>query len=202
MGREMGGRFRRERIYVYLWMIHVKDWQKTTKFCKAIILQLKKKGWGPKNLCLGTVTVEKTLESPLDSKDIKLVNLKENQHWKFIGRTDAIAESLILWPPDSKHRLTRKDHDAGLKAGGEGNGGGWDGWMASLIQWTWAWANSGIWWSTGKQQSTGSEWVRHNWATEQQQNNFQRCSVSFPEKRANFLTPLEERDSISLWNCG
>ena len=160
MGREMGGRLRRERIYVYLWMIHVEVWQKTTKFCKAIILQLKKKkGWGLKNLCLGTVTVEKTLESPLDSKDIKLVNLKENQHWKLIGRTDAIAESLILWPPDSKHRLTRKDHDAGLKAGGEGNGRGLDGWMASLIHWTWASANSGIWWRTGAGSQHIAYWV-------------------------------------------
>ena len=56
---------------------------------------------------------EKTLESPLDSKEIKLVNPKENHHWIFIGGTDAEAEAPIVWPPDAKSRLIRKDPDAG-----------------------------------------------------------------------------------------
>ena len=57
--------------------------------------------------------LEKTLESPLDSKEIKLVNLKGNQSWIFIGRTDAEAESPVLWPPDVKIWLIGKDPDAG-----------------------------------------------------------------------------------------
>ena len=59
------------------------------------------------------VVLEKTLEIPLDSKEIKPVNLKGNQLWIFTGRTDAEAEAPILWPPDAKRRLTRKDPDAG-----------------------------------------------------------------------------------------
>ena len=61
-----------------------------------------KEGWVLKNWIFWIVELEKTLESPLDSKEIKLVNLKGNQPWKFIERTDAEAEALILWPPDVK----------------------------------------------------------------------------------------------------
>ena len=71
-------------------------------------------GWVPKNWCFWTVVLEKTLESPLDSKKIKSVNPKRNQSWKFIGRTDAEAEALILWPPDAKNWLTEKDPNAGI----------------------------------------------------------------------------------------
>ena len=71
-----------------------------------------KKGWVLKNWCLRTVMREYTLESPLDSKEIKLVNLKGNQPWMFIGRTDAEAEVLILWPPDSNSWLIGKDLNA------------------------------------------------------------------------------------------
>ena len=62
---------------------------------------------------LQIVVLEKTLESPLDSKEIKLVNPKGNQPWIFIGRTDAEAEAPILWPPDAKSQLIGKDPDAG-----------------------------------------------------------------------------------------
>ena len=72
-----------------------------------------KEGWAPKNWCFQTVVPEKTLESPLDSKGIEPINTKGNQPWIFIGRTDAEAEALILWPPDSKSWLTGKDPDAG-----------------------------------------------------------------------------------------
>ena len=61
-----------------------------------------KEDWMPKNWCLWTVMLEKTLESPLDCKEIKPVNPKGNQSWLFIGRTDAEAESPTLWPPDMK----------------------------------------------------------------------------------------------------
>ena len=71
-----------------------------------------KEGWMLKKWCFWTVVLEKTLESPLDSKKIKPVNPKGNQSWIFIGRTDVEAEAPILWPPDAKNRLIRKDPDA------------------------------------------------------------------------------------------
>ena len=71
-----------------------------------------KEGWEPKN-CFQTVVFEKTLESPLECKEIKPVNPKENQPLIFIGRTDAEAEAAILWPPDAKSWLIGKDPDAG-----------------------------------------------------------------------------------------
>ena len=87
--------------------------------------------------CFWTVVLEKTLESPLDCKEIQPVNPKGNQSWIFIGRTEAEAETITLWPPDAKTWLIWKDPDAGkrLKAG-EGDDRGWDGWMASPTRWT------------------------------------------------------------------
>ena len=90
--------------------------------CRQILYQLShkgsqkldhKEGWAPRNWCFWTVVLEKILESPLDYKNIKPVNPKGNQSWIFIGRTDANAEAPILWPPDSKNWLVRKDLDAG-----------------------------------------------------------------------------------------
>ena len=72
-----------------------------------------KEGWAPKNWCFQTVVLEKTLESPLDTKEIKPINAKGNQPWKFIGRADAEAEAPILWPPDVKSQLIGKDSDTG-----------------------------------------------------------------------------------------
>ena len=72
-----------------------------------------KERWAPKNWCFWTVVLEKTLESPLDSMEIKLVNPKGNQSWMFIGRTDAEAETPIFWPPDVTKWLIGKDPDAG-----------------------------------------------------------------------------------------
>ena len=72
-----------------------------------------KGSWELKNWCFWTVVLEKTLESPLESKEIKPVDPKGNQSWIFIGRTDAEAEVPILWPPDVKNWLIRKDPDAG-----------------------------------------------------------------------------------------
>ena len=77
-----------------------------------------KEGWALKNWCFQIVVLEKTLESPLDCK-IKPVKPKGNQSWIFIGRTDAEAEALILWPPDAKSWLTGKDPDAGKDWRGE-----------------------------------------------------------------------------------
>ena len=72
-----------------------------------------KEGWALKNWCFWIVVLEKTLESPLDSKEIKPVDSKGNQPWIFIGKTDAVAEAPVLWPPDVKSGLIRKDPDAG-----------------------------------------------------------------------------------------
>ena len=72
-----------------------------------------KESWVQKNWCFSTVVLEKTLESPLDCKEIQPVHPKGNQSWIFIGRTDAKAETLILWPPDVKNQLIGKDPDAG-----------------------------------------------------------------------------------------
>ena len=73
----------------------------------------RKQGWMTKNSCFQTVVLEKTLESPFNSKEIKLVNPKGNQPWIFIGRTDAEDEAPILWPPYAKSQLIGKDLDDG-----------------------------------------------------------------------------------------
>ena len=75
--------------------------------------ELDYKTWAQKNWCFWTVVLEKTLESPLDSKEIQPVHPKGNQPWIFIGRSDAEAETPILWPPDMKNWLILKDPDAG-----------------------------------------------------------------------------------------
>ena len=78
--------------------------------------------WAPKNLCFWTVVLEKTLESPLDCKEIQPVHPKGNQSQVFIGRTDAEAETPILWPPHAKSWLIGKDPDAGRDWGQEEKG--------------------------------------------------------------------------------
>ena len=127
-----------------------------------------KEGWAPKNWCFLSMVLEKTVESSLDCKEIKPVNPKGSQSWIFIESTD--AEAPILWPPDVKNWLIRKDPDSGkLKAGGEGDDRGRDGWMRSLTRWTWVWAGSGSWWWTGRPgvlQSIGFHTAGHDWATE------------------------------------
>ena len=81
-----------------------------------------KEGWVLKNWWFWFAMLEKTLESPLDNKEIKLVNPKGNQPWIFIGSTDAEAEAPILWPPDAKSQLIGKDRDAGKDWGQEEKG--------------------------------------------------------------------------------
>ena len=126
--------------------------------------------WVPKYWFFWTVVLEKTLESPLDSKEIQPVNSKGDQSWVFFGRTDANADTSILWPPHVKSWLIGKDSDAGRDWGQEENGTtGWDGWMASPTRWTRVWVNSGSWWWTGRPgvlQLMGSQRVGHDWTTE------------------------------------
>ena len=127
-----------------------------------------KEDWVPKNWCFWTVVLEKTLESPLDSKEIKPVISKGNQFWIFMGRTDAEASILghLMQRTDSFEKTLMVGK---IDGGNEGDDRGWDDWMASLIQWTWVWGSSESWWWTGKSgvlQSMGSQRVRHNWVTE------------------------------------
>ena len=127
-------------------------------------------GWAPKNWCFWTVVLEKTLESPLDYKEIQPVHARGDQPWDFFGRNDAEAETPVLWPPHVKSWLIGKDWCwEGLGAGGEGDDRGGDGWMASRTRWTWVWVNSGRWWWTGGPGVLwfmGSQRLRHGWATE------------------------------------
>ena len=127
-------------------------------------------GWAPKNWCFCTVVLEKTLESPLDCKEIQPVHPKEDQssfHWKdwcWSWNSNTLAtscEELTHWK-----RLWCWE---GLGAGGEGDDRGWDGWMASPTRWTWVWVNSGSWWWTGRAgvlQFMGLQRVGHDWATD------------------------------------
>ena len=126
--------------------------------------------WALKNWWCWTVVLEKTLESPLDCKEIQLVHPKGDQSWVFIGRTDVEAETPILRLPDVKSWLIGKDLDAGRDWGQEkGDDRGWDVWMASLTRWTWIWVNSGnLWWTgrLGVLRFMGPQRVGHDWATE------------------------------------
>ena len=106
-----------------------------------------KEGWKPKNWCFQNVVLEKTLESALDSKEIKPFNPKGNQPWLFVGRADAEAEVPVLWPPDMKSWLTGKDPDAGKERRQKEKGVTedemvrWHHWLHSSL--TWIWAKSG-----------------------------------------------------------
>ena len=137
-----------------------------TKIClvKATVMYgyenwtVKKAEW-QKNWYFWTVVLVKTLEIPWDCKEIQPVNLKGNQLWIFIWKTDAEAESLILWPPDAKKLIHWKRPCCWekLKAGGEGEDRGWNSCMASPTWWTWVSAISCNWLWTAKPV------VMHSW---------------------------------------
>ena len=123
----------------------------------------------PKNGCFWTVLLEKTLECPLDSQEIQPVRPKEiSPEYSLEG---LMQELKLQYFGHLMQKLThwkRPWYWESLKAG-EGDGGGWDGWMSSPTQWTWVWVNFGGWWWTGRPgmlQSMGSQRVGHVWATE------------------------------------
>ena len=126
------------------------------------------------------------LESPLDCKEIQPVHSEGDQPWDFLRRNDVKAETTVLWPPHANSWLIGKALWCweGLGAGGEGDDRGWDGWMASLTQWTWVWVNSGSWWWTGRPgvlRFMGSQGVRHDWVTElnwTEPHNIHCCIIS------------------------
>ena len=129
-----------------------------------------KEGWVPKNWCFWTVVLGKTLESPLDCKEIQVFNLKEIcPEYSLEGlmlKLKLQHFGHLMWRTDSWKRPWSWER---LKAGGEGDDRGWDGWMASPMWWTWVLVGSGSWWWTGRPsmlQSMGSQTVRHNWANE------------------------------------
>ena len=161
-----------------------------------------KEGWGPKNWCFRTVVLEKTLESPLDCKEIQPVHTKRNQSWMFIEglmlkmklqyfghlmwKTDSFEKPLMLGKTEGKRR-----------AGGDR---GWDGWMASLTQLTWVWANSGRWWRAGKPgvlQSMGSKRVGHDWATELNWSQFLSLGSLFPLSISLFSSSLSCNSTLN-----
>ena len=102
-----------------------------TKICqvKAVVFPVVmygplayKESWVPKNWCFWTVVLEKTVESPLDCKEVRPVHPKRDQSWVFIGRNDAKAETPVLWPPHAKSWLIGEDYDAGRDWGQEEKG--------------------------------------------------------------------------------
>ena len=114
------------------------------------------------------MVLEKILVSPLDCKEIQPVHPKGDQSWVFIGGTDVEANTLATWceelTPWKRPWCWER-----LRAGGEGDDRGWDGWTASLTQWTWISVDSRSWWWTGRPGVLwfmGSQRVRHNRATE------------------------------------
>ena len=121
--------------------------------------------WTPKNWCFRTVVLEKTLESPLNCKEITPVNPKGNQSWIFIHWKDWCwsSNTLATWCKELTHWKIPWWWER-LRVGGSEEGDRrWDGWMASLTQWTWVWANSRRQWRTGKPgvlQAMGSQRVR------------------------------------------
>ena len=115
------------------------------------------------------ILISQILNCGVGKDSWECLGLQGDRPWIFIGRTDADSETLILWLPDMKSWLIWKDPDAGKDWRWEEKGREWDGWMASLTQWTWVWVNSGSWWWTGKPgvlQSMELQRVGHNWATE------------------------------------
>ena len=128
--------------------------------------------WASKNWCFWTGVLEKILESPLDSKENKPVNPKGNQSWIFIGRTDAKAETPILWPPEAKNWLIWKDPDAGKDWRQEEKGtieNEMIGWHHQLNGYEFEQAPAG---GDGQgslaccSQSMGSQRIGHDWATD------------------------------------
>ena len=126
--------------------------------------------WAPQNWCFWTVVLEKTLESPLDCKEVQPVHPKGDQSWVFIGRTDAEAETLILWPPHAKSWLIGKDLDAGRGWGQEEKGMTDDemaGWHHDLTDMSLSKLQELVLAGRpGVLQFMGSQRVRHNWVTE------------------------------------
>ena len=168
---------------IFFWMFHV--------------------GWVLKNWSFWTCGVGEDSWESLDCKEIKPVNPKGNQSWIFIGRTDAEAEAPILWPPDAKSWLIRKDPDARKDWRQEEQRRTEDemvGWHHHWgMQWTWVWASSGRWWRTEKSgmlQSTRLKRDGPDWATEQQHVHQDICLLE--EVMNSCLWPSYQRTQMEI----
>ena len=154
-----------------------------------------KEGWVPKNRCFWSVVLEKTLESPLDCREIKPGNPKRYQSWIFIGRTD--TEVPILWPPDAKNWIIWKDPDAGKDWRQEEKGMTEDEMVGRHHhQMDMSLSKLWNWWRTGKPgvlRSMGSQRVGHNWATELNWTGPQLPQLSNGECKCFFLSPVRKR---------
>ena len=149
-----------------------------------------KEGWTLKNWCFWTVVLEKTLESPLDCKEIQPVHPKGNQPWIFVGRTDVEGEAPVLgtyWrckEPDASSQLIRKGPDAGKDWRQEEKGTAEDemvGWHHRINGHEFE--QTGRWWRTGRPGVLQSMWlqrVRHDWSTEQQLPVESSDKIAFP----------------------
>ena len=125
-----------------------------------------KEGRAPKDWCFRTVVLQKTSERPLDSKEIKQSILKEvNSEYSLEGLMLKLKSSILVTLCEQPTHWKSPWCWERLRAEGEEGLRGWDGWMASLMQWTWTWANSRKWWGTkrpGMLQSTGWQRVRYD----------------------------------------
>ena len=136
-----------------------------------------KESWALKNWCFWTVVLEKTLESPLDCKEIQPVHPKGNQSRIFIGRTDAEAETLILWPPDAKSWFIGKDPDPGRDWGQEEKGTTED----EMVEWHHRHNGHGFRWTPGVGDGQGSlvccgSWDRKESGTTERLHWTELCS--------------------------
>ena len=159
-------------------ILRSRDTTLSTKLClvKAMVFPVVMYGceswteesWAPKNWCFWTVVLEKTLENPLDCKEIQPVHPKgDSPGCSLEGLMLKLKLQYfghLMWRADTLEKTLMLER---LRAGGEGDNRGWDGWMASPTQWTWVWVNSRSWWWTGRPgvlRFMGLQ--RHDWATE------------------------------------
>ena len=155
--------------------------------CSPVWMWDHKEGWVTKNWCFQIVVLQKTLENPLGSKEIKPVHWKD-WCWSWSSNT------LVTWCKEPTH-WKRPWYWERLRAG-EGGDRGWDGWMISLTQWTWIWAVSGRWLKTGKPgmlQSMGLQRLGYDWAIEKQATHHQIWTKDFS---------ISDTDSCLPDHCG
>ena len=145
-----------------------------------------KENWVQKNWCFLIVVLEKTLEGPLDCKEIQPVHPKGDKSWVFTGRTDAEAETPILWPPHAKSWFIGRDPDAGRDWGRRRRGQQRMRWLDGITDsMDWVWVNSGSWWWTGRPGMlwfVGSQRVGHDWATEMNWTEHSNVSSNWKTK--------------------
>ena len=158
-----------------------------------------KEGWAPKNWCFWTVVLEKTLESPLDYKEIQPVHRKGDQSWVFIGRTDFEAETPIFWPPDVKSWLIWKDIDAGRDWGQEEKRTTED----KMVGWH-HWLNGhGFGWTPGVGDGQGGLECCNSWGhkesdTTEQLNWTEKKQAIKPQKYSGNISVYQEMNKANM----